>query len=406
MSAIQLSIKGQEIYSYSNQFPLVADLSIGFVRVKFNFSSDWNDLEKVAQFTQGGTTYNQVLINDECIIPNEIQAGEFFISVFGTDSSGIRGTTTQIKMSMLKSGFTSSSQEPIPPTPDLYAQLLDNIHKAEQSIEEDAEQVRKDREVVEKVSITPPNIGTNGNWYVFVGGAYTDSGVPATGPQGLKGEKGEKGDKGDKGEQGPQGEPGPTGAQGPEGPAGPAGENGGYYTPSVDSSGNLTWAPSAEGMPEVAGSNIKGPQGDTGEQGPAGDVGPQGEQGPQGKQGPQGPQGEKGDTGPEGEPGPKGEKGDPGPQGPKGDPTPAVAFTVTLTADGWSGNSQTAANDLFLAEGYAYFTNPADGDYTAWNEGMVRGQDVTTDGQMHFTCSETPSGNITVKIIRVEVTEE
>lgn len=56
MSAIQFSVKGQEIYSYSNQLPLVADLSIGFVKVKFNFSSDWSDLEKVAQFTQGGTT--------------------------------------------------------------------------------------------------------------------------------------------------------------------------------------------------------------------------------------------------------------------------------------------------------------------------------------------------------------
>ena len=113
-----------------------------------------------------------------------------------------------------------------------------------------------------------------------------------------------------------------------------------------------------------------------------------------------------GPTGPQGAAGQTGATGATGPTGPKGDPTPAVAFTVTLTAGGWSGNSQTAANDLFLAEGYAYFTNPADGDYTAWNEGMVRGQDVTTDGQMPFTCSETPSGNITVKIIRVEVTEE
>ena len=113
-----------------------------------------------------------------------------------------------------------------------------------------------------------------------------------------------------------------------------------------------------------------------------------------------------GPTGPQGTAGQTGATGPTGPTGPKGDPTPAVTFTVTLTAAGWSGNSQTAANDLFLAEGYAYFTNPADGDYTAWNEGMVRGQDVTTDGQMPFTCSETPSGNITVKIIRVEVTEE
>lgn len=271
MSAIQFSVKGQEIYSYSNQLPLVADLSIGFVKVKFNFSSDWSYLEKVAQFTQGGTTYNQVLINDECIIPNEIQAGEFFISVFGTDSSGIRGTTALIKMSMLKSGFTSSSQDPIPPTPDLYAQLLDNIHKAEQSVEENAEQVKKDREVVEEVSITPPNIGTNGNWYVFVDGTYTDSGVPATGPQGLKGEKGEKGDKGEngekglKGDKGDKGDPGPQGEQGPQGPAGGIGP--------------------------------QGPKGDTGPQGPAG---PQGEKGPAGAQGPQGEQGPQGPAGADG----------------------------------------------------------------------------------------------------------
>lgn len=282
MSAIQFSIKGQEIYSYSNQFPLIADLSIGFVRAKFNFSSDWNGLEKVAQFTQGGTTYNQVLINDECIIPNEIQAGEFFISVFGTDSSGIRGTTTPIKMSMLKSGFTSSSQEPIPPTPDLYTQLLDNIHKAEQSVEEDAEQVRKDREVVEKVSITPPNIGTNGNWYVFVDGTYTDSGVPATGPQGLKGEKGDKGDKGEKGEQGP---PGATGSQGESGP-----------------------------------------------QGPQGETGPQGEQGPQGEKGDTGPEGPRGPAGADGAPGAQGPQGEQGIQGPAG-PAATINGVNTLTIE-------------------------------------------------------------------------
>ena len=122
--------------------------------------------------------------------------------------------------------------------------------------------------------------------------------------------------------------------------------------------------------------------------------------------GPTGPQGSVGPTGPQGAAGQTGATGATGPTGPKGDPTPAVAFTVTLTAGGWSGNSQTVTDDLFVADGYAYFTNPADGDYTAWNEAMVRGQDVTADGQMPFTCAEAPSGNITVKIIRVEVTEE
>lgn len=69
------------------------------------------------------------------------------------------------------------------------------------------------------------------------------------------------------------------------------GEAGGYYIPSVAEDGTLSWVPSASGMPAVAGSNILGPQGETG---PAG---PQGETGPKGDTGATGPQGEKGDTG-------------------------------------------------------------------------------------------------------------
>lgn len=43
-----------------------------------------------------------------------------------------------------------------------------------------------------------------------------------------------------------------------------SGADGGYYAPSVDSAGNLTWTASKTGMPVVAGANIKGPEGDTG----------------------------------------------------------------------------------------------------------------------------------------------
>lgn len=117
------------------------------------------------------------------------------------------------------------------------------------------------------------------------------------GPQGERGLQGEtgpqgpKGDKGDTGAQGEQGIQGPPGEQGPQGQTGATGEDGGYYTPSVDSSGNLTWAASKAGMPDVTGANIKGPKGDRG------DPGQNGAQGEQGIQGPQGPQGPKGDPG-------------------------------------------------------------------------------------------------------------
>ena len=112
-----------------------------------------------------------------------------------------------------------------------------------------------------------------------------------TGPQGPKGDKGDPGDQGIQGIQGPPGEQGPRGETGAPGADGADGEDGGYYTPSVDSSGNLTWAASKAGMPDVTGANIKGPKGDRG------DPGQNGAQGEQGIQGPQGPQGPKGDPG-------------------------------------------------------------------------------------------------------------
>ena len=81
------------------------------------------------------------------------------------------------------------------------------------------------------------------------------------------------------------------------GEGGGTGEDGGYYKPSVSSSGVLSWQPSKSGMPSVPSSNIKGPQG---ERGATGATGPQGEAGAQGPAGPAGADGETGPQGPAG----------------------------------------------------------------------------------------------------------
>lgn len=100
-----------------------------------------------------------------------------------------------------------------------------------------------------------------------------------------------------------------------DGAPGVDGADGGYYTPNVDNDGNLTWTPSADNMPAVTGTNIKGPQGDTGAQGPQGPAGPQGEIGAQGPAGADGAQGPKGDKGDPGDTGPAGADGQPGTDG-------------------------------------------------------------------------------------------
>ena len=64
-----------------------------------------------------------------------------------------------------------------------------------------------------------------------------------------------------KGQDGADGAPGQDGK---DGQPGADGEDGGYYTPSVDGSGNLSWTASKSGMPPVEGANIRGPQGPAG----------------------------------------------------------------------------------------------------------------------------------------------
>lgn len=164
-----------------------------------------------------------------------------------------------------------------------------------------------------------------GNWFKWdaAAGAFADTGVPATGPQGEAGPKGDTGEQGPKGETGATGPKGDTGATGPQGPKGEKGETG------------ATGAQGEQGIQGIQG--IQGPKGETGETGSTGPQGPKGDKGDaftyndfteeqlaalkgaKGDTGDRGPKGETGDTGPRGLQGEKGDTGETGPQGPKGD---------------------------------------------------------------------------------------
>lgn len=175
------------------------------------------------------------------------------------------------------------------------------------------------------VSKMPYVDSETGNWFKWdaAAGAFADTGVPATGPQGEAGPKGDIGEQGPKGETGATGPKGDTGATGPQGPKGEKGETG------------ATGAQGEQGIQGIQG--IQGPKGETGETGSTGPQGPKGDKGDaftyndfteeqlaalkgaKGDTGERGPKGETGDTGPRGLQGEKGDTGETGPQGPKGD---------------------------------------------------------------------------------------
>lgn len=180
---------------------------------------------------------------------------------------------------------------------------------------------------------------TTGNWFKWdaAAGAFADTGIAATGPQGEvgpKGDTGEQGPKGETGATGPKGDTGATGAQGPKGatgetgatgPQGPKGETGPRGPQGEQGIQGETGPAGPQGAKGDKGdaftysdftaaqlAALKGDKGDTGPQGEKGETGATGPTGPEGPRGPQGEQGPQGQTGPQGEQGPAGPKGETG----------------------------------------------------------------------------------------------
>lgn len=153
---------------------------------------------------------------------------------------------------------------------------------------------------------------TTGNWFKWdaAAGAFADTGVAATGPQGEVGPKGDTGAQGPKGETGATGATGPQGPKGETGPHGPQGEQGiqGETGPAgpQGAKGDKGDAFTYSDFTAAQLAALKGAKGDTGPQGEKGDTGATGPTGPEGPRGPQGEQGIQGETGPAG---PKGETG-------------------------------------------------------------------------------------------------
>lgn len=103
--------------------------SINSVVIEFEFAKDWENLLCVAQFTQGEKTYNVVIEDNRCVLPTELKIGNVMLSVFGTKTDGtpFRETSIPFCFEIYDAGFSSTAETPIPPTPDLYEQLIDKF---------------------------------------------------------------------------------------------------------------------------------------------------------------------------------------------------------------------------------------------------------------------------------------
>lgn len=197
---LKFCIYGQKIELINRQ--TIADQQICFVDMCFLFSPDWEQLDKTAQFAQGEKTYNVHLGTDNvchCLLPAELQTGCVSVSVFGYAVDGsVRATTVPLCIGIRRSGFRGDGETPIPPTPDLYAQLLDAIDKKIASLHDGKDGV--DGKSAYEIAVDNGYPGTEQAWLAS-----------------LKGNKGEPGEKGDTGAAGKDGRDGTDGAAGRDG---------------------------------------------------------------------------------------------------------------------------------------------------------------------------------------------
>lgn len=125
-------VKNQSIEVLERE--VLADHQIQYVQFRFTFDGDWRRFHKVVQFSQCDETYSIVLGVDgtSLYLPAELHVGAAKMSVFGYDTESdttVRATTVPVTLNIRPSGFVGDDP-PIPPTPDLYTQLLKKIEEA------------------------------------------------------------------------------------------------------------------------------------------------------------------------------------------------------------------------------------------------------------------------------------
>ena len=214
---IKFLVKGQNIEMLEHE--IIAADQIAFVKIHFAFDNNWKPLHKVVQFTQDEITYNRVLgtENTSCFLPAELTAGTVKMSLFGYDveaTETVRATTVVKTLHIRPSGFESENSN-VPPTPDLYQQLLQKIQSASKGT---------DGKSAFEIAVEHGFVGTEAEWLESLKGVDGKDGV--NGKDGCDGRNGVDGLPGKDGKDGADGVPGHNGADGKNGVDGINGSDG------------------------------------------------------------------------------------------------------------------------------------------------------------------------------------
>lgn len=85
----------------------------------------------------------------------------------------------------------------------------------------------------------------------------------------------------------------------------------------------------------------------------------------------------------------------------KGTDYGAKSFTVTLPSGTWTDDEYTVENANFVATGYAYYVSPTYTSIEDFVAAEIYAEDVLTDGEMTFHCTNAPENPIVMNIVRM-----
>ncbi len=346
MKITTFSSQGNTLTRTSQDARIVAG-SIGTNAVQFDLTHPlWAGLTATAVF-KAGTSECSVAVLDKTAayeIPAQMMANAglpLWVGIFGIDGDGaVVVPTTYAKVcDAILVGTNTTAEESTVPEESIYAQWVSDISDAASNAQSSAEDAAQSLaqtnallaeaaiafdeatdsalatinatseaqvEILQEVASKAPILSDENNWLVWdtTADAYADTGVPATGDQGVQGEKGDTGAaftytdftaaqlaalKGEQGEKGDTGAAftyadfttaqlaalkGETGEKGEQGETGETGAQGAAFTYADFTAEQLA--------------ALKGEQGEQGETGEQGEQGKQGETGETGAQGPAG----------------------------------------------------------------------------------------------------------------------
>lgn len=210
---INVKINHTEI-SVSNHETLVEG-NVNSIFLNFSFSPEWENIARVAVFTNGDESVAVTLSSETCAIPWEVLrcTGKLYIALRGIDDSGsyVICTENESLGTVHKSNADGEIADAKEATPDVLDSLLADIAEIRGMGGKSAYDIALENGFIgteaqwlsslKGANGITPYIGNNGNWYI----GSNDTGKPSRGKTGANGANGTNGINGTNGRDGRDG---------------------------------------------------------------------------------------------------------------------------------------------------------------------------------------------------------